>query len=109
MPSVLAPITEKKVMSNVGITEADIERRKKYVALGSDDLERLAAIRELIKANADVLTDAFFDHLAAIPEAKVLLGYRELTNQARALKRAHLIGMVECRYDLAYAEERIRL
>ncbi len=103
------PVTEKTVMSNVGITEADLERRKQFVGLGPDDLTRLAAIRDLITKHADDLTDAFFKHLANQAEAKVLLGYKELTNQARTLKRAHLLEMVGGRYDMAYAEQRIRL
>ena len=103
------PITEKTVMSNLGITESDLARRKQFVGIGPEDHERLAAIRELIAKNADALTDVFFQHLAGLSEAKVLLGYRELTNQARSLKREHLIQMVGGKYDMAYAEQRIRL
>jgi rsbT co-antagonist protein RsbR len=103
------PITEQTVMANVGITEADLVRRKQYVGLGPEDEQRLAAIRGLITQHADELTDVFFDHLARLSEAKVLLGYRDLTEQARALKRAHVVQMVSGRYDLAYAEQRIRL
>lgn len=103
------PITEKTVMSNVGITEADVARRKEFIGLGAADLERLAAIRELIASHADELTSVFFDHLAGLREARVLLGYRELTEEARALKRAHLAEMVAGKYDLSYAEQRIRL
>jgi len=103
------PITEKTVMANIGVTEADLERRKIFVALGPDDVARLGAIKDLITAHIDELTNAFFEHLANISEAKVLLGYRELTNQARALKRAHLLEMVQGRYDIHYAEQRISL
>ena len=109
MSSVLAPITEKTVMGNVGITEADMERRKKYVGLGEPDLKRLSAIQPLITKNADTLTDTFFGYLADIPEAKVLLGYRELATQARTLKRRHLEEMAAGKYDLNYAEGRIKL
>jgi rsbT co-antagonist protein RsbR len=103
------PITEKTVMANVGITAAELERRKQYVGLRSDDLQRLAEIRDLITKNVDPLVDAFFAHLAPLPEAKVLIGYEELTRQARQLKRAHVIEMVGGKYDLDYAEQRIRL
>jgi rsbT co-antagonist protein RsbR len=109
MPATPQPISEKTVMSNVGITEADLERRKRFVGLEDGDQQRLAAIRELVTRNADELTDVFFRHLAHLSEAKVLLGYRELTNQARTLKRAHLVEMVGGKYDLHYAEQRIRL
>jgi rsbT co-antagonist protein RsbR len=109
MPVSPQPLSEKTVMSNVGITEADVERRKRFVGLDDSDQRRLAAIRDLITRHADELTDAFFQHLANLQEAKVLLGYRELTVQARTLKRAHLLEMVSGKYDLKYAEQRIRL
>jgi rsbT co-antagonist protein RsbR len=109
MPASPQPISEKTVMSNVGITQADLERRKQFVGLDEGDFKRLGEIRELITRNADALTDTFFRHLANLSEAKVLLGYRELTTQARTLKRAHMLEMVSGRYDLAYAEQRIRL
>lgn len=96
-------------MSNVGITEADLERRKQLIGLGPADFTRLEAIRDVVTKHADELTEAFFRHLANQSEAKVLLGYKELTNQARTLKHAHLIEMVGGRYDMTYAEHRIRL
>jgi rsbT co-antagonist protein RsbR len=96
-------------MQNVGITDAEMERRKQFVGLGPDDIARLAASKPVIAKHVDQLTDTFFKHLAGIPEAKVLLGYPELTRQARELKRAHLLEMVEGRYDLHYAQHRIRL
>src|SRR6476660_7679536 len=89
------PITEQTVMQNAGITDAEMERRKQYVALGPDDLARLAAAKPVIAKHVDELTETFFKHLSGIPEAKVLLGYPELTRQARELKRAHLLEMVD--------------
>jgi rsbT co-antagonist protein RsbR len=105
----LSPITEQTVMANVGITEADIEKRKRYVDLTPADLERVAQIKPLITKHVDELVDVFFACLAKYDEAKVILGYRELTNQARALKRSHLLEMVEGHYDLKYVEQRISL
>lgn len=96
-------------MANVGITAAEIERRKKFVGLGPEDLTNIAAIKPVIAKNVDALVDAFFAHLAGLDEAKVLLGYKELASEARSLKRAHLLEMVEGKYDLAYVEQRIRL
>lgn len=103
------PISEKTVMSNVGITEADLERRKLFVGLGPEDYRNLAAVKDLIVQHADELTDVFFGHLSTLSEAKVLLGYRELASQARAMKRSHLIDMVSGTHDLGYAAQRIRL
>jgi rsbT co-antagonist protein RsbR len=96
-------------MQNVGITDVDLQRRQQFVGLGPDDFARLAAIKPVISQNVDALVDTFFKHLAGIQEAKVLLGYPELTRQARALKRAHLIEMTEGKYNLEYALHRIKL
>ena len=103
------PVSEQTVMSNVGITETDITRRKQFIGLGPEDIARLLGMRELITEHVDELTDAFFTHLEGVAEAKVLLGYRELTNQARQLKRQHLLEMVQGKYELPYVEQRVRL
>ena len=105
----LTPISERTVMANMGVNEADVERRKRFVGLGPEDLARIASVRTLVTENAAELTDTFFQYLGRFEEARVLLGYRELTEQARSLKREHLIAMVQGKYDVAYVEQRIRL
>lgn len=96
-------------MSNIGITEADVARRKQLVSLDADDVARLVDIRDIVTRHVDDLTSTFFAHLSTVPEAKVLLGYRELANEARVLKRAHLLEMVQGEYGLSYVEQRVRL
>jgi rsbT co-antagonist protein RsbR len=105
----MQPITEQMVMDNVGITPADVERRKRFVGLGPADQQNLADVKPIIRSNVEALVDTFFAHLANLDEAKVLLGYKELTSQVRNLKRAHLLEMVEGRYDMKYVEQRISL
>src|SRR6185369_5963779 len=100
---------EQTVIQNVGITDADIERRKQFVGLGEADLANLAAIKPVVTGNVDTLVDAFFADLAGLPEAKVLLGYPDLMNRARSLKRDHLLAMVEGVYNMRYVEQRISL
>ena len=96
-------------MANMGVDAADVHRRKRFVGLTPKDLERIATIKEVILSNADTLTQTFFQFLNEFDEARVLLGYRELTEQARTLKREHLIAMVDGKYDEAYAEQRVKL
>ena len=109
MPSTLTPISERAVMANMGITPEDVEQRKRFAGLTSEDLARIAAVRELVTQHVGALTDSFFQFLSGFDEARVLLGYRELTEQARGLKREHLIAMVQGKYDTAYVEQRIKL
>lgn len=96
-------------MANMAITEQDVERRKKFVGLVPEDSRRLREVRELVSQHVDELAGSFFQYLTGFDEARVLLGYRELTDQARRLKREHLIAMFEGSYDVAYVEQRIKL
>jgi rsbT co-antagonist protein RsbR len=109
MPDPLTPISERAVMAAIGITEHDLERRRRAVGFESADLRRIATVRDLVVRHAAELTEVFFSHLARLDEARVLLGYKELADLARQLKREHLIAMVQGKYDLAYAEQRVRL
>ncbi|MDB4959154.1 MAG: hypothetical protein JWO36_6723 [Myxococcales bacterium] len=109
MAAQLRPVTERNVMSNIGITEQDVERRKTLVGLRPADYTRIAAVRDVIERHADELTKSFFEYLGGLEGARVLMAYKELTAEARALKRDHLISMVSGNYDLRYVEERIRL
>ena len=93
----------------MGVDEHDVERRKRFVGLVTQDLERIAAIRDIVVPRADELMQTFFEYLNGFEEARVLLGYRELTEQAKTLKREHLIAMVGGSYDVHYVEQRIKL
>jgi len=101
--------TEQAALRALGLNEQTIERRKKYVGLAPDDIARVASIRQVVVDNVDKLVSAFFDFLSGFDEARVLLGYRELTDQARALKREHLIATVSGSFGLDYVEQRLEL
>lgn len=101
--------SEANVMQAIGLDEQELVRRKRFVALETADLARIASIRDVVIAAVDDLTATFFGHLATLPEARVLLGYPELADRARAMKREHLIAMAAGTYDLAYVAQRVRL
>jgi len=90
-------------------TDRDIERRQRFVDLQPDDLQRLAAIKELVTQNVEPFTAAFFDYLSKLEEAAPLFGNRAVLDQAKQLKREHLIAMVGGNYGRAYVEQRLKL
>jgi rsbT co-antagonist protein RsbR len=90
-------------------TEGEIERRRRFVDLRADDLERIASIKDLVVKRADEFSAAFFDHLAKLEEARPLFGNAAVLEQARQAKRAHLVGMVGGNYDRNYVEQRLKL
>jgi rsbT co-antagonist protein RsbR len=87
----------------------DIERRKTFVGFSDADLARMMSIREMVTRHADAFVAEFFDVLAAFAEAQPLFRRPGILQEARRLKREHLLAMVAGEYGLAYAEQRIRL
>jgi rsbT co-antagonist protein RsbR len=87
----------------------DVERRRKIVDLGHEDVARILTIKSVMTENLDRFTDTFFDYLGHLEEAAPLLKNSTALETARRLKREHLIAMVQGEYGSAYAEQRVRL
>src|SRR5690242_16066458 len=90
-------------------TESDIEQRKRFVGLQSDDLSRLAAVAPLVEARAGEYVAAFFEYLSRFNETATLLARPKVLEQAKQLKRQHLAAMVQGVYGRNYVDQRLRL
>lgn len=88
---------------------SDIERRLEFVNLGPDDRSRISAVKPDVMEHLDEHLAAFFDHLSRFEESRGLTGRRDLLDEARRLKREHLVAMVSGEYGRAYIEQRFRL
>lgn len=99
----------RALMREMGLTEQNLERRRKIVDLEPKDYERIAAIKDLVIQHAEEFADVFFDYLSKLEEAKALVGSRALMDKARKLKRDHLIEMVQGDYGPRYVEQRMEL
>jgi rsbT co-antagonist protein RsbR len=97
------------LIQQMGIDDANIERRKKIVGLEPADLSRIAAIKDVVTRNIEGLTAAFFDHLSTLDEAHALMASRALLEKSRQLKREHLVAMVQGDYGAKYVEQRLEL
>jgi rsbT co-antagonist protein RsbR len=93
----------------MGLSEQNVERRRRIIGLDAQDLVRIASIKELVVAHVDEATAVFFDYLAGLDEGRALLSNRSLAQQARDLKRVHLLAMVQGDYGIAYAVQRLDL
>jgi rsbT co-antagonist protein RsbR len=91
------------------LTEADIERRLRYVSFVAADGARVQSLADLVNRHLDTFTSAFFDHLASFDEASGVTKNAGVLDRARHLKQAHLRAMVAGTYGTAYVEERTKL
>lgn len=88
---------------------SDIERRLQFVDLGPDDRARIAAMKPDVLEHLDEHVAAFFSHLAKFEEARGLTARSDLLDEARRLKREHLVAMVGGDYGRGYIDQRFRL
>jgi rsbT co-antagonist protein RsbR len=87
----------------------EVERRRRFVDLGHEDVARMSTIKAVMSENLERFTDAFFDYLSHIEEAAPLFKNRAVLEEAKKLKREHLVAMVQGEYGSNYAEQRVRL
>lgn len=90
-------------------TAEDLERRLRYVDFTGEDHARIAEVASEVVDHLDEHLAAFFNHLGRFEEAQGLLGRRDMFEEAKRLKREHLVAMVGGDYGLSYVEERFRL
>ncbi len=87
----------------------DIGRRRRFVDLQPEDLERIAEVKAAVLDHLDEHIDVFFDYLAKTGEAAGLFNRRTLLDEARRLKREHLVGTVSGEFGRSYVDQRISL
>src|SRR5256885_8973033 len=109
MADKLQQAASKALMREMGLDEANIERRKKIVGFEASDLPRIAAIRDLVTQHTDDYVTTFFNHLSGLDDARPLIASRAIVERARQLKREHLVVMVQGEYGMKYVEQRIEL
>jgi rsbT co-antagonist protein RsbR len=101
--------SEANLAREMGLDEHTVERRLRLTGFGSDDLPRVARVRDLVGRHSEELAAAFFAFLAPFEEAGELMRRREVLTEARRLKIEHLGAMVGGNYGLDYAQQRLRL
>jgi rsbT co-antagonist protein RsbR len=109
MTDQVQPVASRALMHEMGLTDAAIEYRKKIVGFEPADLDRIAAIKEVVSQHIEEYITTFFDHLSRLEEARALLASHAILTRARQLKREHLIAMVQGDYGARYVEQRLEL
>ena len=91
------------------LNEEEIEGRKRFVNLEPSDLKRIADIREIVIRNADNFMAGFFDYLEKFSEAKNLFTSTALLEEAKRLKKDHIVAMASGEYKQNYVDQRLKL
>jgi len=96
--------------ATIGLPADDeVERRLRYLNFTPEDHARIRDVQGEILGHLDEHLAAFFDHLSRFEEAQGLFRRGDVLDQAKRLKREHLVALFQGNYDPAYVEQRFRL
>lgn len=92
------------------IDEEELQRHKAWLGFGAEDNARLAALTERVAGMRKAFADGFHARVAGCAEANAALARTTQPLEAlRALHGDQLPTLLSGRYDLAYAQSRLRI
>ena len=92
--------------------EADarqLERRLAFLALSSDDAQRLRRLAPLLSARVDEFVEAFYRHLLDFEDTSRLLDAPGRVERLKQLQKSHFESLLSANWDEAYVEHRRRV
>lgn len=93
----------------LSIGEYEIERRKAYMGIGSDDEIRLKQVEEWIKPHLDELVQEFYMLQTMIPEIKLKIDDEKTLGNLYQNLYQYVLSLFSGQYDMAYVEQRLRI
>lgn len=99
----------RALMTELDITDEQIQRRLGSVGFGPQDIVRVRALSDLVVQHAEHCTASFFDYLKSLEEAQALVNDGATMEAARRLKTEHLKAMAKGEYGRGYVEDRLKL
>ncbi len=93
----------------MGITDAELEHRKKFLQFGPDDEQLLKQIAPLSESKADEVIEAFYEHLLSFEELKVFFPDAQTLARVKAKQKAYFLRLTKGDYNLDYVENRLRV
>ncbi len=97
------------LMSEIGMDMKEISRRMSFIGMSNLDVALLSEMKDFGKKYADQVVSAFYKHLLAFREPRLLLKDQGTIDRLKSSQKNYLIEVFQGRFDKAYFERRIRV
>ena len=101
--------TDSTLAEQVGLHEAEIEKRLEMLGVTSADIESLIRTGELLHSNYDAVIDTFYSQQVAIREVALIIGDAESLRRLKVAQRAYITELFSGVYDQDYVNNRLRI
>lgn len=91
------------------INEEEVVRRKAFLELEKEDLDRLASIRELAERYATEVIEDFYRHLMAFPDTRVFFQDPLLLERVKEKQKQYFMDLTRGNYGNEYIQSRLRI
>ena len=102
-------MTRPDPLARLNLDDHELVSRRSFFAIGTDDLERLAALRPFAEQHTDAIIDAFYEMLLAHPETRKFFPDETSVRRVKRVQRDYFLGLFGGVCDRAYAENRARV
>jgi rsbT co-antagonist protein RsbR len=101
--------TTKPLAKEAGISAEELERRKRYLEIDSEDLDRLRRLNELAVAYAGPVIEEFYQHILRHDESAAFFKDPRVLERVKRLQKEYFLRLTEGEYDTGYAENRLKI
>jgi rsbT co-antagonist protein RsbR len=96
-------------MSRLRLDEREIESRRAFYEITSDDLSRLAALRGHAERHSIEIVDALYDLILGHAETRSFFPDEATVARVKRLQREYFLGLFAGHCDRRYVEDRLRV
>lgn len=106
-----APVSADLDLQSLGIelSAEEIERRKRWLEFGFEDVERLGDLNELAGDYADEVIENLYEHFLAFPETSTFFADPRVLEYVKAMQRAYFLRLTQGNYDEEYVRDRVKI
>jgi methyl-accepting chemotaxis protein len=88
---------------------AELDRRRRYLGIAQEDLDRLAEIRDSAQLRAKDVVDKFYDHLLSNPETRAHFQNERHIHNVKRTQTLYFAELFDGRCDIDYLRDRLRV
>lgn len=97
------------LMKEIGMDMNEISRRMAFLGMTKQDVALLSEMRAFGEKYADQVVSAFYQHLLAFREPRLLLKDQDMIDRLKSSQKNYLMEIFQGQFDKAYFECRLRV
>jgi len=91
------------------ITDAEIARRKAWLELTEEDVERVLKISDFARRIQDEIINELYNHFMSFEETRQFFKDPQLLARVKSLQKEYFIQLTQGNYDREYIENRLKI